>query len=212
MDFIDALRQLLDNKQTTKMDLHKKLGVSRQTLDNYLSRSTSPTDAEIKEMSSKLDISNLVKSYPEQVKMIPFYDAVAVGGSSMLADQESISQPTEMINPGTWFKTAQGSLRVYGHSMFPKYPAGSIIAFKNGANHTSAGIIHYGEDYVIELEDRRMVKRVQKSKEKGCIQVNSYNSIKDDVGERVYAPYDIPLDAIRRMYMVLGKVELEASI
>ena len=93
--------------------------------------------------------------------------------------------------------------------MFPKYPSGSIIAFKNG---TDMRIIHYGEDYVIELEDRRIVKRVQKSKEKGCIQVNSYNSMKDDVGAMVYAPFDIPLDAIKRMYMVLGKVELEASV
>jgi phage repressor protein C with HTH and peptisase S24 domain len=211
VDFIDALSQLLETKQLTKMALHKKLGVSRQTLDNYLDRITSPTDAEIKEMSKKLDISTLVKSYPEQVKMIPFYDAVAVGGTSVQAEQDPITKPMEMINPGTWFKTAQGSLRVYGHSMFPKYPSGSIIAFKNGADHAHK-IIHYGEDYVIELDDLRIIKRVQKSKEKDCIQVNSYNTMKDDTGAQVFAPYDIPLAAIRRMYRVLGKVELEASI
>jgi transcriptional regulator with XRE-family HTH domain len=197
VDFIDALSQLLETKQLTKMALHKKLGVSRQTLDNYLDRITSPTDAEIKEMSKKLDISTLVKSYPEQVKMIPFYDAVAVGGTSVQAEQDPITKPMEMINPGTWFKTAQGS--------------GSIIAFKNGADHAHK-IIHYGEDYVIELDDLRIIKRVQKSKEKDCIQVNSYNTMKDDTGAQVFAPYDIPLAAIRRMYRVLGKVELEASI
>lgn len=151
-----------------------------------------------------------VKELAKEEKLIPFYDAVAVGGNSILADQTSTDMPTEMINPGTWFRTATGSLRVYGHSMFPKYPSGSIIAFKKGTLDLS--YILYGEDYVIELEDRRIIKRVQKSKEKGYIQVNSYNSMKDDVGAMVYAPVDIPMTAIKRMYMVLGKIELEASI
>lgn len=212
MDIVDIAHQLIDSKKFTLKEMYETLGVSRGTLYNYLQRKTSPTSEEAKEMFKRLNIDTGHSSDDTPVKMIPFYDAVAVGGNSMLADQESISQPTEMINPGTWFKTAQGSLRVYGHSMFPKYPAGSIIAFKNGVNHSTHSIIHYGEDYVIELEDRRIIKRVQKSREKGCIQVNSYNSMKDDVGALVFAPYDIPLDAIKRMYMVLGKVELETSI
>lgn len=202
--------QSIKDKGLTQQQFVDKMGVPISTFNNWKANDVSPTLDEIERMSKILDIDLLSRTSSfTPVNMIPFYDAVAVGGSDMLASQEAITQPTEMINPGTWFKTAHGSLRVYGHSMFPKYPSGSIIAFKNGTDHR---IIHYGEDYVIELEDRRMVKRVQKSKEKGCIQVNSYNSMKDDVGALVFAPYDIPLDAIKRMYMVLGKVELEASV
>jgi hypothetical protein len=55
--------------------------------------------------------------------------------------------------------------------MFPKYPAGSIIAFKE----SKSGVIIWGEDYVIELEDRRIVKRIDKSKIEGHIKAVSYN-------------------------------------
>jgi hypothetical protein len=142
-------------------------------------------------------------------ELIPFFDAVAVGGNAMLAEVAPVSEPTEYINPGTWLRSATGSLRVYGHSMFPKYPAGSIIAYKDVHD---VNLIHYGEDYVIELEDRRIIKRVQRSKKEGCIQVNSYNTMKDETSTLVYAPYDIPMSAIKRMHMVLGLVILEASV
>jgi phage repressor protein C with HTH and peptisase S24 domain len=94
----------------------------------------------------------------------------AVGGQAMLADQAAVTNPVEYVNPGDFLKKATGTLRVYGNSAFPKYPSGSIVAFKE----TKSNTIHYGEDYVIELEDRRIIKRVQRSKKEGHIQVNSY--------------------------------------
>lgn len=88
--------------------------------------------------------------------------------------------------------------------MFPKYPAGCIVAFKDA----DMEVIHWGEDYVIELSDRRIIKRVEKGDEKGWIKAVSYNKS----SEYVYSPIDIPVTKIKRLYMVLGKVELEASI
>ena len=203
-------------KGLTQDELAQQMGVSRQTVIGWES-GTLPRETKLDKLSKVLGIKftsfGVEEIQPKResldIRVIPFYDAVAVGGNSILADQAPIDQPTEMINPGTFFRTAQGALRVYGHSMFPKYPAGCIIAYRNG---TDMSVIHYGEDYVIELEDRRIVKRVQKSKEPGHIQVNSYNSMKDDTGSMVYSSYDIPLKAVKRMYTVLGKIELEASI
>jgi phage repressor protein C with HTH and peptisase S24 domain len=134
---------------------------------------------------------------------IPFYDSIAVGGEALLADQAANGHP-EMIEPGTFLKRATGSLRIYGHSMFPKYPAGCIVAFKDA----DLDVIIWGEDYVIELSDRRIIKRVEKGDDKGWIKAVSYNKSE----EYVYAPIDIPIVKIKRLYMVLGKVELEASI
>lgn len=136
-------------------------------------------------------------------KKIPFYDVIAVGGQALLADQVVNGHP-EMIEPGTFLKRATGSLRIYGHSMFPKYPAGCIVAFKDA----DLEVIIWGEDYVIELSDRRIIKRVEKGDEKGWIKAVSYNKSE----EYVYSPIDIPVTKIKRLYMVLGKVELEASI
>jgi phage repressor protein C with HTH and peptisase S24 domain len=139
-------------------------------------------------------------------KKIPFYDVYAVGGDTMLADQTPISQPAEMINPGTFLNSATGTLRVYGHSMFPKYPSGCVVAFKN----TSMTVILWGEDYVIELADRRIVKRVEKGESKDSIKAVSYNINKDS--KYMYDPIEIPLKEVKRLYMVLGKIELEASV
>lgn len=54
MDFIERLKQLIDNKEFTKTSLHKKIGVSRETLDNYLKGKTSPTTEDVKKMSKIL--------------------------------------------------------------------------------------------------------------------------------------------------------------
>jgi transcriptional regulator with XRE-family HTH domain len=214
MNLSTRLKEYRTQKGKTQAEVAQDIGVSRATIINWEKGVTTPNHQEIKLLSEVFDIDltmfHVERTMSDNVEQrIPFYDAVAVGGASMLAEQHPVSDAAEMINPGTWFRTAQGALRVYGHSMFPKYPAGCIIAFKNG---TDMSVIHYGEDYVIELEDRRIVKRVQKSKQPEHIQVNSYNTMKDDSGSSVYSSYDIPLRAVKRMYMVLGKIELEASI
>lgn len=149
------------------------------------------------------------KSLEESDGKIPFYDSAVMGGLAILADQTPVEQPTEMIEPGTWFKQASGALRVYGHSMFPKYPSGCIVAFKVSTGDVPSVIV-WGEDYVIELEDRRILKRVEKGEDRESIRAVSYNVNKDQ--KYVYDPIDIPRKEIKRMYIVLGKVELEASI
>lgn len=135
---------------------------------------------------------------------IPFYDTIAVGGTSMLADQAAVREPSEMIYPGTFLSTATGSLRIYGHSMFPKYPAGCIVAFREADREW----IHWGEDYVLELEDRRIVKRLEKGSKPGMVKVVSYNKSE----EYRYDTDEYPVAKIKRLFMVVGKVELEASI
>jgi hypothetical protein len=45
------------------------------------------------------------------------------------------------------FLKSTGTLHVYGHSMYPKYPSGSIVVFKA----SSAPIPLWGEDYLIEI-------------------------------------------------------------
>jgi repressor LexA len=137
---------------------------------------------------------------------IPFYDALAVGGMTLLADDSPVNSYVRMIQPGTFFKNAEGALQITGHSMFPKYPSGCVVAFKYSTRWKE--LIIWGEDYVIELSDRRILKRVEKSEVKGCIKAVSYNVNKEN--KYTYDPIDIPVEEIRRMYMVLGKIELEA--
>lgn len=67
MDFIDRLKQLVESKEFTKTALHKKIGVSRETLYNYLERKTSPTAEEILEMSKKLGIKTEQRSFQDEI-------------------------------------------------------------------------------------------------------------------------------------------------
>lgn len=221
-DIITTLKKLFNEGKLKKSPFARASGISRNTLDWWLKGKSSPTLEDAKKLSDvlstlPLDDTNYqgegeaptpkkgnLRALPND--LIPFYDAAAVGGQALLADQTPISVPAEYINPGTWLRSATGSLRVYGNSMFPKYPAGSIIAFKEN----KSGVIIWGEDYVIELEDRRIVKRLEKSEIKEHIKAVSYNVNKDN--KYIYDPIDIPMTAVKRLYMVLGMVLIEASI
>lgn len=225
MSFADNIQKIMELRRVKPADLARDLGISRQKLSNWESGTNEPRKETLKELADYLKVakelllkenltdadisSNLTGNSTVTSRTlagkIPFYDTIAVGGNNMLAEQQPISEPIEYINPGDLLKGASGTLRIYGHSMFPKYPSGCIVAFKQ----SKSKVIVWGEDYVIELEDRRIIKRVEKSKEKDYIKAVSYNVNNE---KYIYDPIEIPLSEVRRLYMVLGKVELEASI
>jgi transcriptional regulator with XRE-family HTH domain len=197
------LGQYEQGRQLPKIDFYKKWKTAYgEDLIEMIGETNVSHETEKLTQVEENRRSNVKKKHLDK---IPFYDAAVVGGSSMLADQDPILQPAEYIDPGDLLRGATGTLRVYGQSMFPKYPSGCIIAFKN----STSNVIVWGEDYVIELSDRRIVKRVVKSQEKDCIKAVSYNTSND---KYVFDPIDIPKTEIKRLYIVLGKVEMEASV
>lgn len=197
-----SVKDLRKKKSITQAQLANEIGVTRQTIINWEKGLTVPDQDDLEKMSKVFGMS---VTKPVRTDKIPFYDAIAVGGHLMLADQDAVYDSlAEMIDPGTFLRGASGSLRIYGHSMFPKYPAGCIVAFKDADKEC----IIWGEDYVIELEDRRIIKRVERHDKPDYIKAVSYN--KSD--EYVYDPIDIPLRKVKRLHMVIGKVELESSI
>jgi transcriptional regulator with XRE-family HTH domain len=201
--------QIAEEQRFSKIAFATALDVTRQTLDNWINGKGSPDSARL-EVASKMlgvsltDLLGITKPTGKGNDLVPFYDAITVGGNDLLADQDPIRLPARMINPGTFFRNAEGALQITGHSMFPKYPAGCVVAYKTA----SVTLIIWGEDYVIELSDRRILKRIEKGDVKGHIKAVSYNVNKDQ--KYVYDPIDIPLTEIKRMFMVLGKIELEA--
>jgi hypothetical protein len=85
------------------------------------------------------------------------------------------------------------------------------VAFKASSTPIQSVII-WGEDYVIELEERRIIKKVDRGDTKDTIKAVSLNGANGEKTKYQYDPIEIPISAIKRMYMVLGKIELEASI
>ncbi len=226
IDFGLNLLMLRKKKSLSQEQLGEQIGVSGAQIGRYEHGIERPRHGKMERLARALgvsvpellgyDLTGNITSEPKSVREtvqtavrngrqpIPFFDTIAVGGTHVLVDQTAVTEPTDMIYPGTFLSSATGSLRIYGHSMFPKYPSGCIVAYREADREW----IHWGEDYVLELEDRRVLKRLEKGSSPGMVKVVSYNKSE----EYRYDSDEYPISKIKRIFMVVGKVELEASI
>jgi len=217
-------------KGITQEQVADTLGVSRQTIINWEKGVGSPNFKEAATMSHLFDIdvsflyngserdheifekgdAKMRVAKGEVPGPIPFFDAVATAGLSVLhADQSPIVQPSETVNPGTWFRAATAAMRVYGDSMYPKYKSGCIIALKEIIDKEE---IIFGEDYVVETNEQRVLKRLMSSaKGEEFIELTSINPQSDNRGKPIYAPKDFHLNKVRRVYKVLGQIQYETG-
>lgn len=137
-------------------------------------------------------------------KLIPFYDDVSsIGGNKdQTANMEGISQPTEYINTGDWFRDATAAIRHYGDSM-TEYPSGCILALKEVNDRE---LIIPGYDYMIETAEYRVTKRIQKGRDSEHITAYSTNTETYPDGRQIHEPFDIPWRSITHIALVLGYV------
>jgi transcriptional regulator with XRE-family HTH domain len=206
------IKKFRELQNITQDELAVDLSVTRQTINAWEAKGSVKLDnKKLEELAKllKVSVEELTDRKSQSVdtnnKGIPFYDTAILREASALEEENPVyTISPKMIDPGTWFKSADGALRVYGHSMFPKYPAGCIIAYKIADKE----VIIWGEDYVIELQDRRLLKRIEKSENTDKVKAVSYNKSE----EFSYQPVEIPLTKIKNLYMVLGKIELEVSV
>lgn len=137
-------------------------------------------------------------------KLIPLYDVIAAGGTKMNSEMEGVSEPAEYIYAGTLFSDAVAAVKVYGDSMWPEYPHGSMVACREVVDRD---LILWGQIYVIETSEFRIVKRVQRGEEKGYIMAESKNTVKNNKGKEIHETLDIPLAKVRRLFLVIGRAD-----
>lgn len=133
---------------------------------------------------------------------IPLYNGVVLGGEGDKSNQNERSDIIDYIDIGGLFKGAIAALEVYGDSMLPLYKSGSIVALKP-VNDKS--LIMFGQDYVIETSEYRVIKRLVKSasiENWTCISLNMETYEGTDV--RIHEPFDVSVDSVIRLYKVLG--------
>ncbi len=136
--------------------------------------------------------------------LIPFYDSVSsIGGNNdRIANIDSVSEPTEYIDAGDWFKNATAAIRHYGDSM-TEYPPGCILALKEVIERQ---LVVWGKDYVIETNEYRVTKRVQRGNSDDHIRAYSSNTETYPDGTLVHEPLDIAWNDVGRIFLVLGYV------
>lgn len=139
-------------------------------------------------------------------RVIPLYDADAAAGSSYGMDMAP-ARATEMIQIGGFLRESEAALRVYGNSMIPHYPPGCIVALKIWNER----FIEPGAVYVVETQENRFLKRLLYNVDKTAFRCVSDNTIRHEdgaaAGELCYPEFEIPVEAVRRLFRVVGVVK-----
>lgn len=143
--------------------------------------------------------------------LIPLYDGFMTA-SAISQDLTAQSEPVEMVNAGDWFRDATSAMRVHGDSMFPDYVSGSIVAMKEVFNKR---LVVFGQDYLIETSEYRVLKRLQRSDLADNWLLCSTNEDIWEVGTMkgrlIHEPFDIHLEDVKKICLVLGSVKRNHS-
>lgn len=92
------------------------------------------------------------------------------------------------------FRDADYFVNVRGHSAYPKYAQGDMIAIK----HIDMEFIQYGQFYVVVTKQDRVLKKVRKTIDPKILCLKSENPEFDDI--------EIKRTDIKQMFLVLGKI------
>jgi len=145
-------------------------------------------------------------------KLIPFYDMATEAGTVRMSNMEDGNEPAEYIDAGDWFLDADSAMRVHGDSMFPEYKSGSIIVMREVYDKR---LIVYGEDYMVQTGEYRVIKRLYKGNSEGywiACSINDETWEKGPMkGRLIYEPFDIFLDDVIKVCRVLGTVRRNES-
>ena len=146
-------------------------------------------------------------------KAVPLFDTVATG-SDTETDLSPISHASGTIVVGDLLQDSQAAMRIYGNSMLPNYPSGCVV----GLIECDKTFIEPGEVYVLETEDRRLLKRLFYKDDEfasGYFMCVSDNIMKFEGGSRhgklAYPAFTVPIDKVYRLYLVTGVIKRNAN-
>ena len=145
----------------------------------------------------------------EKKKTIPFYDISAIGGNTT-SDMQPVIEPTGTIDVGDLLSDSEAALRIFGNSMLPNYPSGSVV----GLIRQTGSFIIPGEVYVLETKDSRLLKRLfykDDNPSSEYISCLSDNTMLFDSGPRkgmfAYPLFDVPKNEIIALHIVTGVIK-----
>jgi hypothetical protein len=229
---INRLFKYIDYKDVRHTRFEKEIGLSNGYLNTQLKRHADLGEGIIKKiidycldlnstwlLTGKGDMlnadedtspntDNMDDDSDKDRKKIPLFDVVTIGGvNERVADMEGNSTPPEWIDAGDWFMNATAAIYHYGDSM-AEYPSGCILAIREVYE---LELIVWGKNYVIETDEYRITKRLQRGDSDDCVIAYSTNDETYPDGKLIHEPISIPKESIRRLSLVLGHVVREQS-
>jgi len=138
-------------------------------------------------------------------KRIPFFDSVSINSSRSNENADPEEYYIEMIDPGDLLRDATAAMRIYDNAMEPNYKPGNIIALKEVKN---IELVLFGQDYVIETSEYRILKRIQQTEDSTIWLACSCNASEGEVGplkgRLIHGPFNIHINEIKRLFIVIG--------
>lgn len=207
------LRSFRNFYDLTQTELGKYLGVTNVFLSQIESGKSDMPDEKLLRLIDNdkgWDVDRFIEgvqdSRPKGQVLIPFYDDVAsMGGMKDSAEMQGVSDPTDYIDTGDWFRNATAAIRHYGDSMI-EYPSGCILAIREVKDRR---LVVPGRNYVIETSEYRVTKRLQIGKDENYFAAYSTNMEQYPDGRLINEPFEIEKASILRLFMVLGYVVMQ---
>lgn len=140
--------------------------------------------------------TSLIYNKTEGIPLIPI-DAMAGFGEGTVqvmqydTEQYKVPEFTEL--------NVDFMIRVKGSSMYPKYNSGDLVACKKLSIKDL--FFQWNKVYVLDTEQGALIKRIKQSDADNCIKIVSDNPS--------YDPFDMPLDKIYAISLVVGVIRLE---
>ncbi len=137
-------------------------------------------------------------------RAIPFYDVETTGGyNGRVSSSDTSGEVVGYIQPGGWFDGKEtAAIRHVGDSMV-EYPDGCVLAVREV---TERRLLVPGRNYVIETNEYRVTKRIQRGSTPNTIALYSSNEEKYDDGRLIHEPFEIALEDVRRIFGILGYI------
>lgn len=155
-------------------------------------------------MIIEVDDNNSSSTASKELHLIPFYDAETTGGyNDAISSSNNDVSLKGYINAGDWFDSREtAAIRHVGNSMV-EYPDGCILAVREVKERR---LLVPGQNYVIETDEYRITKRMQKGSSDNTIALYSSNKEKYEDGRLIYEPFEVNIDDVRRIFSILGYV------
>lgn len=221
----DRVLQFIESLGVTVQAFEKSVGLSNASVSKMGDNTRRSTIDKISNAYPLINVSWLLTGEGEMLKnadavtltpeikksagkngihMIPFYDAETTGGYEGLVSSSSVDVSLQgYINAGDWFDGREtAAIRHCGESM-TEYPNGCVLVVREVREFR---LLVPGRNYVIETDEYRITKRVQRGSDKNCIALYSSNLEKYEDGRLVYEPFEVCLQDIRRIFAVLGYI------
>lgn len=134
-----------------------------------------------------------------KAKRIPLYKDID--------EVRSVEEPEHQygisyVDPGDWFPGATAATLYYNTSM-KEYAPGCLLVLRQ--KHKLDDLV-WGEHYIIEYGDNRLLREIQPSEDKDFIYAYATNEVTYADGRYKYPPVSIPKRDIRSIFQVLGYV------